>query len=176
MGLDSSLYKEQHFAGQCKVTVRNDKTFETLAENPTVVTEVAYWRKANQIHKWFVDNCADGKDTQERTYVYRGVLKQLLDICNQVKSTIHLVQKGEVKVFVGIDKEGKLIWEQRPYYVIEDPSTAKKLLPTQAGFFFGSTEYDESYAQDIDLTIEQLTEILKEPEDSDTDYYYEASW
>ena len=40
---------------------------------------VMYWRKANQIHKWFVDNTQDGEDECEPTPVSKEQLQQLLD-------------------------------------------------------------------------------------------------
>lgn len=39
---------------------------------------------------------------------------------------------------------------------------APEVLPTQEGFFFGSTDYDESYLQDVDETIEALEKLLAE--------------
>ena len=44
--------------------------------------------------------------------------------------------------------------------VIETPLLAAKLLPTQSGFFFGSTDYDEWYIQDLKDTIDQLTHVF----------------
>jgi len=49
-----------------------------------VTVEAAYWRKANAIHKWFVDVCQDGVDECQETYVSREQLKQLLDTCREV--------------------------------------------------------------------------------------------
>ena len=57
-------------------------------ENPlsTFETKILQWRKANAIHKWFVDNCQDGKDECQRTslmlsdlHALRDTLAQLLD-------------------------------------------------------------------------------------------------
>lgn len=50
----------------------------------TVICEAAYWRKANAIHKWFVDNVQDGKDDCESYYVSQDQLKALRDICKRV--------------------------------------------------------------------------------------------
>jgi len=58
--------------------------------------------------------------------------------------------------------------------VKEDNSLAEKLLPTQSGFFFGGTEYDEWYFQDIDNTIEILEECLKDK--SADEFEYHSSW
>lgn len=45
---------------------------------------IAYWRKANHIHKWFVDNCANGEDDCKPVYVSREKIKELLDTCKAV--------------------------------------------------------------------------------------------
>ena len=50
----------------------------------TVVFEATYWRKANAIHKWFVDNVQDGKDDCESYYVSQDQLKELRDVCKKV--------------------------------------------------------------------------------------------
>lgn len=42
--------------------------------------------------------------------------------------------------------------------VLADHSLAAELLPTQAGFFFGSTEYDDWYFKDVEDCLKQLTE------------------
>ena len=43
---------------------------------------------------------------------------------------------------------------------IVNSEVAAKLLPTQSGFFFGGTDYDQWYMQDIERTIEILTKVL----------------
>lgn len=60
--------------------------------------------------------------------------------------------------------------------VMADMGKAKELLPPQEGFFFGSTDYDEWYWQDIEYTEKKLSAILRLP-DLDTWYFeYQASW
>jgi len=44
--------------------------------------------------------------------------------------------------------------------VLEDNSLAAKLLPTSAGFFFGSTEYEDYYFDTLKDTIEILDKAL----------------
>jgi hypothetical protein len=46
--------------------------------------EAGYWRKANQIHKWFVDNVQDGVDECEEHIVSREQMEQLLSVCKRV--------------------------------------------------------------------------------------------
>jgi hypothetical protein len=45
---------------------------------------VAYWRKANAIHKWFVDNVQDGRDECQNSYVEREQLEKLVTLCEEV--------------------------------------------------------------------------------------------
>lgn len=49
-----------------------------------VEVEWMYWRKANAIHKWFVDTLQDGVDECQETYVDPKDLYSLRDICRQV--------------------------------------------------------------------------------------------
>jgi hypothetical protein len=51
---------------------------------------VGYWRKANQIHKWFVDNVQEGNDNCGDYYVSRESLQALRTLCQQVIDFRHL--------------------------------------------------------------------------------------
>lgn len=51
-----------------------------------IVAEAAYWRKANAIHKWFVDNVQNGEDECREHFVSREQLQQLLILVLQVLS------------------------------------------------------------------------------------------
>jgi hypothetical protein len=54
-----------------------------------------------------------------------------------------------------------------------DHSKAEELLPSASGFFFGGTDYDEWYYNDIENTISVLEDAL---EDKNGEYYYTSSW
>ena len=108
-----------------------------------VTFRVAYWRKANAIHQWFVDNVQDGVDECDETFVPREKLQELMELCEKI---------------------------------IADPKLGEELLPTQNGFFFGSTEYYEWYMQDIKHTAERLKKILSDSALSKFDFYYQSSW
>lgn len=60
--------------------------------------------------------------------------------------------------------------------VIKDTSKADSLLPPQSGFFFGSTEVDEYYLQDLVATREALDRIVDNEDNNRWDYYYQSSW
>lgn len=59
--------------------------------------------------------------------------------------------------------------------VLADHSLAEKLLPTQAGFFFGSTDYNEWYFKDVEDVLKKFTEYL-EGWDDDTIGWVYFSW
>lgn len=113
-----------------------------------VIEEVAYWRKVNAIHQWFVDNCQDGVDDCREAYVSKDDLTKLVEVIRDIFDAA----EGE-----------------------ERDSRAASLLPPTAGFFFGGTELDEYYYGDLQSTLTELTALLAE-EDSDGDYYYQSSW
>ena len=48
--------------------------------------EAMYWRKANAIHRWFVQNVQDGVDDCRTSYVGREHLESLLRTCQEVKA------------------------------------------------------------------------------------------
>ena len=95
----------------------------------TISYEYAYWRKANQIHDWFVRTVQDGVDDCGGYDVTYEQLEDLKDLCRQV-----LGKKGNTEF-------------------------ADATLPTCAGFFFGGTEYDDDYYEDLQNTLDQLSEI-----------------
>ena len=136
--------------------------------------EVGYWRKANQIHNWFVKNVQDGIDDCGTYEVTEEQLVDLLDTCKEVKANSKLID-GKVKNGERLGENGwEPIMEDGQY--IEDPTVAEELLPTTSGFFFGSEGYDQWYMADIDYTIETLTKVLEETDFETEMVCYSASW
>jgi hypothetical protein len=61
--------------------------------------------------------------------------------------------------------------------VLADNRKGPKLLPTTAGFFFGSTEYDDWYLEDLVLTMNHLNECeLMYGANPDSKFFYSSSW
>lgn len=52
-----------------------------------VIEEVAYWRKANAIHAWFVDNVQNGNDDCGHYDVSTNQLRELIDACKDALET-----------------------------------------------------------------------------------------
>jgi len=55
-------------------------------EPRSITYRAAYWRKANQIHKWFVDNVQDGRDDCQKYYVGKDSLQKLVDLCKRAEA------------------------------------------------------------------------------------------
>lgn len=51
----------------------------------SIFNDVGYWRKANQIHKWFVENVQEGIDNCQLSMVTKDKLEELYEIVNEVK-------------------------------------------------------------------------------------------
>lgn len=95
MGLDMYLYKRSYIfshdiykeninesvdvwrGGQRHPSIKSERI-------KYVIEEAGYWRKANQIHNWFVENVQKGIDECQESYVSREKLEQLLSICKEV--------------------------------------------------------------------------------------------
>lgn len=109
---------------------------------PTEISfEAMYWRKANAIHAWFVENVQEGVDNCQSYYVSREQLKVLADVCREAVET-------------------------------RDPM----LIPPRSGFFFGSTDVDEWYFNELESTANTLTKLLEQENVEEFDFYYQSSW
>ena len=60
--------------------------------------------------------------------------------------------------------------------VLEHHDNADSVLPTQSGFFFGSTNYDEWYFKDLEYTKHLLERLIPLVQQGDYDIIYQASW
>lgn len=155
MGLDMYLYRKNYVrSGDYYNPEEKEEIKMTRGGNEVdtskvkyVVEEVGYWRKANHIHKWFVENVQKGVDDCGEYYIKEDQLANLLETCKEV---------------------------------LEDGNKAPELLPTTSGFFFGATDYDEYYFDDIQNTV-NIIESLFEPDLDGGSYlkgdiYYSSSW
>ena len=107
----------------------------------TVEYPVGYWRKANAIHNFFVQEVGESVDDCREMYVHRDVLVDLRERCAEV---------------IGSDDMEEM---------------AKEVgLETVSGFFFGDTEYGDWYKEDLKLTIEICDHVLTLPEEYSLHY------
>lgn len=92
MGLDMCLYRIQCIrnwdypnADEFKLNItKNGEPFAIIGKPSYIKSEVMYWRKANAIHNWFVQNCQDGVDDCSNYHVSIDHLEQLLDVVTQL--------------------------------------------------------------------------------------------
>lgn len=77
-----------------------------------------------------------------------------------------------------ITKEQVLELRNRCQLVLEDHSQAEELLPTMSGFFFGSTDYDECYFDDVEQVLDYCDSTLLPMFDEldDREYIYFSTW
>jgi hypothetical protein len=136
----------------------------------SIVEEVGYWRKFNALHSWFVENTQDGEDKCQESYVGKDQMEELLSTLKQVKEFLDTSPKKKTQVKVGYSK-GKEVFEE--IEVVENTDLLDELLPTTGGPFFGRTEYDEYYIEQVEETIELIEGLLLE---EGGDFYYQASW
>ena len=61
-----------------------------------VIEQVAYWRKFNALHGWFVNECGDGKDECQEMYVSEDKLKEILNLLKQVKMILDQIGRAHV--------------------------------------------------------------------------------
>jgi hypothetical protein len=87
MGLDMYLLARESYwdymdEGKMKKKILALPEFEGIeCQYAAVEFNVIYWRKANQIHGWFVENVQDGQDDCHEYPVDREHLQELLDLC-----------------------------------------------------------------------------------------------
>lgn len=106
--------------------------------------QAIYWRKANAIHRFFVERVQGGNDDCGHYYVPREVLVNLLAAAKAV---------------------------------LADPKLGPNALPTQAGFFFGDTNYDDWYLYDMRYTAVELEKLIASDLWKDGwEFYYHSSW
>lgn len=154
MGLDQylmkrigiyAMYEFEEIGGSVALTKSGEDIPINLNKVQYIIEQSAYWRKANAIHKWFVDNVQDGNDDCKEYYVSKEQLQELVKTCKEV---------------------------------LNDHSKASELLPTQDGFFFGGTEYNDYYFECLKDTVTQIEEALKQeyPKGVYVSFYYDSSW
>lgn len=77
-------YEHRKVTGTVEVFAYGKKIDCGLNGLTYLVYSAAYWRKANHIHKWFVDNVQEGRDECQESYVSRGTLEELIQLCKKV--------------------------------------------------------------------------------------------
>lgn len=109
-------------------------------------TEIAYFRKVNFLLPFF-----GYEENCSDLEIEKCQVEDIVDVCTRIL---------EIKENQGIDEAVKIADEE---------------LATEGGFFFGSTEYDECYFNDVEDVLNKFTIILNET-DWDNETVYMHCW
>ena len=107
----------------------------------TVEYPVGYWRKANAIHNFFVQEVGEDVDDCREMFVDRDILVELRSRCADVLKADNMEEMAKE---VGLE--------------------------TVSGFFFGDTDYGDWYKDDLRLTIDICDHVLALPEEYSLHY------
>lgn len=146
--VDFSQYKSEAF--KALSSMFPEQLTQHSNAGSTVGINVAYWRKANQIHGWFVKNVQGGEDNCKAYPVDRDDLLNLLETINEVLA-------GDVEA------AKQLL-----------PVTAGFFF----GNYDEDEGYDEFYYEDLRYTkkiIEDILDVIKD-NPHEYDFYYQSSW
>lgn len=148
--------------------------------------EDVYFRKANFVYSFFQPYLVD-----EECIVTKDMVNELLEKCNEV-----IVAAKEDKIISDDDEIDSKYFYRRDYLQLTDKEREKEdkrvkkinadmptnwvdiaenTLPTQAGFFFGSTEYNIGYLEHILSCKKQFTKLLADWKDDEVVYII-MSW
>jgi hypothetical protein len=98
MGLDMYLHAKKYVSSSMEIEPEGN-TYEDFLDvaglskgnlplsdygSVSLSVKVMYWRKANAIHNWFVNNVQDGEDNCREYEVGREQLSQLRELCDRV--------------------------------------------------------------------------------------------
>ena len=154
-GKEVTVEKSQALIDALTAIGFEDAPIEHQYNHMTYVFPIITWRKANAIHKFFVDEVQDGNDNCERHYVSRETLQELLD-----------------RITTILDIKTPVAREMK----------AEELLPTDIeGCFFGTKEYDDWYYKDLEDTKKTLEKVFEYEENAEAgkcfdNFYYQSSW
>ena len=110
------------------------------------IYQIGYFRKFNALHSYIVKTFADGIDNCQDIILYKEDVEQIKKVLDEVLNAHQQVEK------------------------------AKELLPTQSGFFFGGTDYDEYYFEDVKDAADLMQNFLDNFDFESYQLVYQASW
>ena len=108
--------------------------------------QIGYFRKFNALHSYIVKTFADGVDNCQEILLYKEDVEKIKKVLDDVLNAHQQVEK------------------------------AKEILPTQSGFFFGGTDYDEFYFEDVKDAADLMQSFLDNFDFENYQLVYQASW
>jgi len=154
MGLDMYLtasnffwtHEENDSIKEAREIIAKTLGLKDASEVQSVKLNLAYWRKVNWIHNWFVVNVQNDEDNCGEYYVSREKLAELKELCDEL--------------IASRDKEKAM----------------ELLPPVAGFFFGNATVEDNYYWQSLKYTSDQIGDILTRPQLANFDFHYSSSW
>jgi hypothetical protein len=144
--IDFSLYQTEAY--KALASMFPERMVKHSDAGSQAAINVGYWRKANQIHGWFVREVQGGEDNCKEYPVSKAQLEDLLNV---------------VRIVLDGDKEDarKLL-----------PVTSGPFF----GNYDEDDGYNEWYYEQLKHTETMLEDILAEAVEHEYDFYYQSSW
>jgi hypothetical protein len=114
---------------------------ETMPDHYTIFQEVAYWRKFNALHQWFVSNVQNGIDRCDLHELDQDTLRKCHDVLEEA-------------------------FYKKNHYI----------LPPTQGFFWGSTEVDDYYWNNVEEAIQTISSLIDNTDWATERLFYQSSW
>ena len=154
MGLDMYLtasnffwtHEENESIKQAREIIAKTLGLKSASEIQSVKLNLAYWRKVNWIHNWFVENVQGGQDNCGEYYVTRDQLKDLKNLCDEI--------------IASRDKDKAM----------------ELLPPVDGFFYGKDTVEDNYYWASLAETSNLIHDILSRPQLANFDFHYSSSW
>lgn len=114
---------------------------KTMPDYYTIFKQVAYWRKFNALHQWFVTNVQNGIDRCELHELDQYALRKCHDVLEEA------------------------FYKENHY-----------ILPPTQGFFWGSTEVDDYYWNNVEEAIQTISNLIDDTDWATERLFYQSSW
>ena len=108
--------------------------------------QIGYFRKFNALHSYIVKTFANGIDNCQDIILYKKDVEQIKKVLDEVLNVHQQAEK------------------------------AKEILPTQSGYFFGGTDYDEFYFDEVKVAANLMQSFLDNFDFENYQLVYRASW
>ena len=108
--------------------------------------QIGYFRKFNALHSYIVKTFANGIDNCQDIILYKEDVEQIKKVLDDVLNVHQQAEK------------------------------AKEILPTQSGYFFGGTDYDEFYFDEVKVAADLMQSFLDNFDFENYQLVYRASW
>lgn len=142
----------------------------------SIFDEVGYWQKANHVHAWFVRNVQGGTDDCSYYFVSKDHFLELKETCEKVLALnpFSIDENSDLFYTSASTLIDNGVITKADYEELE--AKLEEIMPTQAGFFLGGTDYSPYYFQTVEETLEIVDKILENGDFDKEVYLYHFSW